>query len=174
MVGSGLILNNGTLGINRSNAQTFAAVISGTGNFEQLGSGTTTLSAANTFAGRVTVRGGTLEITNNAGLGLAATAPTNRWANFTSVNTGGTLRLATAAGGAVTEILNLDGGTLDLTSGTAAFTLAAPIVLSRDSTIHVGNTGAAVNHLITGEIIALNDFGNVFFVAFFVIPVAGT
>ncbi|MDP2324310.1 MAG: autotransporter-associated beta strand repeat-containing protein, partial [Gammaproteobacteria bacterium] len=154
MVGSGVILNNGTLGINRSNAQVFASIISGTGNIEQLGSGTTTFSAANTFQGRVTVRGGILEITNNAGLGLAATGTTNRWANLTSVNTGGTLLLNVAAGGAITEVLNLDGGTLDLRS-TVATTLAAPIVLTSSSTIRISNTGAAVNHLITGEILAL-------------------
>lgn len=155
MVGTGAILNNGTLGINRSNAQSFGTVvISGTGNIEQLGSGTTTLGGVNTFAGSVTIRGGTLEITNNSGLGLAATSPTNRWANLTSVNTGGTLLVNVTAGGTITEVLNLDGGTLDLRS-TAATTLAAPIILSSDSTIHVSNPGAAVSHIISGEIYAL-------------------
>lgn len=157
MVGSGTILNNGTLGINRSNAQTISAVISGTGNIEQLGTGTTTLSGTNTFAGRVTVRGGTLEVTNNAALGLAvesAATPTNRWGNLNSVNTGGTLRVNVAAGGTITELLNLDGGTLDLRSAVAT-TLAGPIVLTSDSTIHVSNSGTAVNHVITGDIIAL-------------------
>ena len=154
MVGSGAIVNNGTLGIDRNDTITIGSAISGTGNFEQLGSGTTTLSVANTFAGRVTVRAGVLQITNNSALGLAATSPTNRWANLTSINSGGTLRMATAAGGTVTEVLNLDGGTLELASSTTAFTLNAPLVLTSSSTIHVGNTGAAVNHLITGEIYA--------------------
>ena len=155
MVGSGAILNNGTLGINRSNAQSFGtAVISGTGNFEQLGSGTTTLGAANTFAGRATVRRGTLEITNNAALGLASSGATNRWANLTSVNTSGTLLLNVSAGGTVTEFINLDGGTLDFRSAVAS-TLAGPVVLSADGTIHVSNAGAAVSHVVTGEIFAL-------------------
>ncbi|MBK8094980.1 MAG: autotransporter-associated beta strand repeat-containing protein [Verrucomicrobiaceae bacterium] len=155
MVGSGAILNNGTIGFNRSNAVSIAsAIISGTGNIEQLGTGTTTLGAANTFQGRATVRAGILEITNNAGLGAAATAATNRWANLTSVNTGGTLLLNVAAGGTMSEVLNLDGGTLDLRS-TVATTLAAPIVLSSDSTIHVSNPGAAVSHVISGDIIGL-------------------
>ncbi|MFN7562107.1 MAG: beta strand repeat-containing protein, partial [Prosthecobacter sp.] len=155
MVGGGAILNNGTLGINRSDALTFGtAIISGTGNIEQLGAGTTTLGGANTFAGRVTVRNGTLEITNNAGLGAAATAVTNRWANLTSVNSTGSLLVNVAAGGTITEVLNLDGGTLDLRS-TVATTLNAPIVLTSDSTIHVSNPGAAVSHIITGEIYAV-------------------
>lgn len=154
MVGGGTIFNNGTLGINRSNAQTISAIISGGGNLEQLGSGTTTLSGVNTYLGRTTVRAGTLEITDNAGLGGTNFGYLDRWANLTSVNTGGALLLNVAAGGTITELLNLDGGTLDLRS-TVATTLNAPIVLSGDSTIHVSNPGAAVNHLITGEIYAL-------------------
>jgi len=155
MVGSGLVLNNGTLGVNRSNAQAFAAVISGTGNFEQLGSGTTTLGAANTFSGRVTVKAGTLEITNNAGLGAASTAATNRWANLTSVNTGGILDINVTAGGAITELINLDGGTLSIRSA-AASTLAGPVILSNSSTITLG-TGAAVTHVLSGQILAITN-----------------
>ncbi|MCB1208974.1 MAG: autotransporter-associated beta strand repeat-containing protein, partial [Verrucomicrobiales bacterium] len=153
MVGSGLVRNDGTIGINRSNGVALSSIISGTGNLEQLGSGTTTLSAANTFAGRVTVSAGTLEVTNNAGLGTSATAPTNRWANLTTVNAGGTLLFNVAAGGTITELLNLNGGTLDLRS-VVATTLAGPVVLTADSTVAVSNSGAAVNHLLTGEIIA--------------------
>ena len=155
MVGSGAILNNGTLGINRSNALSIgAAVISGTGNFEQLGDGTTTLGAANTYQGRTTVRRGVLEVTNNAGLGLAASGVTNRWANLTSVDAGGVLQLNVAAGGIISELLSLDGGTLDLRSA-AATTLDATITLTGDSTIRVSNSGAAVSHIISGEIFAL-------------------
>lgn len=176
MVGAGNILNNGTLGINRSDAAAFiGSIISGTGNFEQLGSGTTTLAGINTFQGRVTIRSGTLEINDIAGLGAGATAAPNRWANLTSVNAGGTLDINVANGGVdaptqllagtITEVLNLDGGTLLLRNilangpfGNTATILAGPIVLSSDSTIKVGNTGAgtppAVNHLISGEIFA--------------------
>ena len=155
MVGSGLILNNGTLGVNRSNAQAFAAIISGTGNFEQLGSGTTTLGAANTFAGRVTVKAGTLEITNNGGLGTASTAATNRWGNLTSVNTGGILDINVTAGGTITELINLDGGTLSIRSA-AASTLAGPVILSNSSTITLG-AGAAVTHVLSGQVLAITN-----------------
>ena len=154
MVGSGTIRNDGTLGINRSNAVSLGGIISGSGNLEQRGSGTTTITAANTFLGRVSVMGGTLEITNNAGLGGTNFGLPNRWANLTSVNSGGTLLVNVAAGGTVTEVVNLDGGTLDLRS-TVATTLNAPLVLSSSSTIRVSNSGAAVNHLVTGEVISL-------------------
>ncbi|QIF04252.1 autotransporter-associated beta strand repeat-containing protein [Roseimicrobium sp. ORNL1] len=151
-LGSGNILNNGTLGVKRTDtALNITSVISGLGNFEQLGSGTTTLSGANTFAGRVTVRAGTLSITNNTALGAASTAPTNMWANLTTVASGATLDINVTAGGAITEFLNLEGGTVSLRSA-AATTLAGPIFLSNSSTINLANTGAAVSHLITGEI----------------------
>lgn len=166
------IVNNGTLGINRSNAVSISSVISGTGNFEQLGSGTTTLSSINTFQGRVTVKSGTLSITTTAGLGAGAATATNRWANLTSVNSGGTLDINVAVGGTdaatqiaagtITEVLNLDGGTLNLRNSLAAgpftnvaTTLAAPIILSSSSTITVSNLGPAVNHIISGEIFAM-------------------
>jgi autotransporter-associated beta strand protein len=154
MVGSGTIRLDGTLGVNRSNAVSLGGIISGAGNLEQRGTGTTTLSAANTYLGRTSVLGGTLEVTNNNGLGGTNFGLPNRWANLTSVNTGGTLRVNVTAGGTITELLNLGGGTLDLRS-TVATTLNAPIVLSGSSTIRVSNPGAAVSHLITGEILAL-------------------
>ncbi|MFO1436672.1 MAG: autotransporter-associated beta strand repeat-containing protein [Verrucomicrobiaceae bacterium] len=152
IVGSGNILNNGTIGINRSNAVGFAAaIISGTGNLEQIGSGTTTLGATNTYTGRTTVRGGTLEVTNNAGLGAGVTG-VNRTANLTSVNTGGTLSF-TGGVTAISELLNLDGGTLNIAT-TAASTYSAPVVLSSSSTITLG-TGAAVTHILSGQVIGL-------------------
>jgi autotransporter-associated beta strand protein len=172
MVGSGTIRLDGTLGVNRSNSVTLGSIISGAGNLEQRGSGTTTLSAANTYLGRTSVLGGVLEITNVAGLGGTNFGLPNRWANLTSVNAGGTLRINVAVAGTdaatqvtagtITEIINLDGGTLALSNShstgpftNVATTLNAPLILSSDSTIHVGNTGASVNHLITGEILAL-------------------
>jgi len=150
MVGSGTILNNGTLGLNRSNAQSFAAVISGTGNFEQMGSGTTTLSAANTFAGRVTVGSGTLEVTNNTGLGLGFTSPTNRWGNLTVVNSAGTLSF-TGGVTAVSELINLNGGAMNIAT-TAASTYSAPLILTADSTISLG--AGAVTHVLSGQILS--------------------
>lgn len=56
----GPVLNNGTLIINRSNAYTFAGVISGTGMFVQAGSGTTTLTGANSYTGGTLISAGRL------------------------------------------------------------------------------------------------------------------
>ncbi|MFZ5664193.1 MAG: autotransporter-associated beta strand repeat-containing protein [Pseudomonadota bacterium] len=56
----GPVLNNGTLIINHSNAYTFAGVISGTGMFVQAGSGTTTLTGANSYTGGTLISAGRL------------------------------------------------------------------------------------------------------------------
>jgi len=47
----GDVSNNGTLTFNRSNAYQFDGIVSGTGDVQQTGEGTTTLTAANTYTG---------------------------------------------------------------------------------------------------------------------------
>ena len=56
----GDVTNNGTLAFNRSDTVTFPGVISGTGALQQIGTGTTILTAANTYFGPTTVNAGTL------------------------------------------------------------------------------------------------------------------
>ena len=60
------ITNNGTLVFNRSDAVTqgtdFASVIAGTGNLEQAGSNTLTISGNNTYTGATVINAGTLEV----------------------------------------------------------------------------------------------------------------
>ncbi|MEJ8852888.1 beta strand repeat-containing protein, partial [Variovorax rhizosphaerae] len=53
-------VNNGTLAFNRNNLYTFDGLISGGGGVSQAGTGTTVLSAANTYGGATTVAAGTL------------------------------------------------------------------------------------------------------------------
>jgi fibronectin-binding autotransporter adhesin len=63
------VTNNGLFIINRSNAYTFNGVISGTGSFVQMGAGTTTLTATNTYSGGTTITAGTLAVSADANLG---------------------------------------------------------------------------------------------------------
>jgi fibronectin-binding autotransporter adhesin len=58
----GNVLNNGVLAVNRSNALALDSVISGSGALNQMGGGTTTLTAANTYTGATMVTAGTLTI----------------------------------------------------------------------------------------------------------------
>ena len=70
----GNVLNNGTFAINRSDAFTFGGVISGAGAFQQNGTGTTVLTAANTYTGGTTINAGTLAVAADNNLGNAAGA----------------------------------------------------------------------------------------------------
>ena len=61
-LGFGNVLNAGTLGFNRNNTVTIANTISGAGAVQQIGSGTTILTGANTYSGTTTIAAGTLQI----------------------------------------------------------------------------------------------------------------
>ena len=63
------VTNGGLFIINRSNAYTFDGVISGSGSFVQMGAGTTTLTATNTYSGGTTISAGTLAVSADANLG---------------------------------------------------------------------------------------------------------
>src|SRR5262245_17506352 len=57
----GNVANNGILAVNRSDVFTFRGLISGTGAFQQNGTGTTIFTANNTYRGATTVSAGTLQ-----------------------------------------------------------------------------------------------------------------
>ena len=60
----GNVTDNATLAFDRSDTVTFAGLISGSGNLTQIGSGTTILTADNTYTGDTTINAGTLQIGN--------------------------------------------------------------------------------------------------------------
>jgi autotransporter-associated beta strand protein len=60
-LGTGSVTDNAALSFDRTNSFTVSDLISGTGSVSQIGSGTTTLSAANTYSGTTTVNAGTLQ-----------------------------------------------------------------------------------------------------------------
>lgn len=70
--GTGDIQNDGTLAVNRSNAITLQYAIKGVGALNQIGSGTTTLSGANTYSGTTSVSGGSLMISSTGSTGTGA------------------------------------------------------------------------------------------------------
>jgi autotransporter-associated beta strand protein/T5SS/PEP-CTERM-associated repeat protein len=80
----GNVTNNGTFAINRSDTFTFGGVISGSGAFQQNGTGTTVFTAANTYTGGTIINAGTLRLGPGGSL-----APTGAL----TVNTGGTFDL---------------------------------------------------------------------------------
>jgi filamentous hemagglutinin family protein len=68
-LGSGAVTNNAVLTFNRSNAMTVGNAISGTGNLNQTGAGTTTLTSNNSYGGTTTISGGTLQIGSGGATG---------------------------------------------------------------------------------------------------------
>jgi autotransporter-associated beta strand protein len=111
------IVNNATLAINRSNSLAIATVISGTGVVNQIGSGTTTLSAANTYSGGTSVTAGSLLITNTKGSGTGTGSVTT--ASGTTLGGAGTIAPngsnSVILGGSVSPGITGAAGTLTFT-----------------------------------------------------------
>jgi outer membrane autotransporter protein len=105
-LGTGNVTDNGALTFDRSNALPVNNVISGTGAVRQIGTGTTTLGAANSYSGGTTVTAGTLQAGVNGAL------PNN---TAYTVN-GGTLDLNDF--NLTTSSLKGSGGAIDLGSAT--------------------------------------------------------
>ncbi|MDQ0033670.1 outer membrane autotransporter protein [Variovorax boronicumulans] len=68
----GSIVNNATLAIDRSDAHTLSNTISGSGSLVKQGTGTTTLTAANSYAGGTALKRGRLNVGHNLSLGTGA------------------------------------------------------------------------------------------------------
>ena len=101
--------------------------MSGAGGLIKQGSGTLTLSGANTYSGTTTISAGTIKVANDAGLGSTL--------GGTTVASGATLDLQNVAVGA--ESITLSGGTLtDVTS-----TLSGDITLTANSSLGATNSG---------------------------------
>jgi len=60
----GNVTDNGALAFNRSDVATFTGLVSGTGSLAQIGTGTTILTANNTYTGGTTISAGTLQLGN--------------------------------------------------------------------------------------------------------------
>jgi fibronectin-binding autotransporter adhesin len=73
----GNVVDNGTLAFDLTGSTVFAGVISGSGVVMQIGSGTTILTAANTYSGGTTINAGTLQIGNGSTTGSISGAVTD-------------------------------------------------------------------------------------------------
>ncbi len=124
-----VILNANTLTMGGNNGTTaYAGNIGGTGNLVKNGTGSTTLSGNNNYAGLTTVNAGTLAVTANNALGSNAAG--------TTVNAGATLDLQNVAY-STAELVTLNGGTLAVSTGNSS--LAGPVNLTAASFVNVDN-----------------------------------
>jgi len=174
---TGNITNNSHLVFNRSDNLIFGGMISGSGDVTKLGAGILTFMNINSYAGATFVGAGTLAIegsvsgagglvTVGSGATLGGSGSLNR---DVSVSAGGTLSSSlkvsgqvtlanqaaistvnsgttTAAGGQQLNVTSATGGTVDATAGTAQ------IGTLDGSTLNVGNWGATVNNLTSGNV----------------------
>ena len=115
-LGSGAVVNNAALVLNRSDAVTIGNAISGSGDVTQAGPGTTTLTASNSFRGTASASAGQLVVSNAYGLGSALLNYSDKVA-FANGITGYTLGGLT--GGNDFSMTNAGGSALALTVGNA-------------------------------------------------------
>ena len=172
----GDVIDNGKLSFDRSDVSTFSGVVSGTGSLSQIGSGTTVLTAANTYEGGTLLAAGTLIAGDNSALGSGALTVAANPAGTTLDNTPAATSLANAI--VLSPSANLTvAGSNPLTlagaiSGDGALTKdgASTLILSADNsytggttintgTLQVGN-GGATGSIGTGPV--LNDGALVF------------
>ncbi|MCX8667007.1 autotransporter-associated beta strand repeat-containing protein, partial [Acetobacteraceae bacterium B3987] len=142
-VGTQEIVDNGTLAVDHSNDVTLAQPISGTGSFVQKGSGTTTLSGDNTYAGPTDVQDGRLNITGSiaGALNNAATTDVDGGKVAGLTTNSGTL---TAENGTLADLDNsgkatLTGGQLASATNSGDLTLGKGNTATGDVTQNAGN-----------------------------------
>lgn len=130
------LVNNAILAFNRTNTITqgtdFANGITGTGRLVKSGSGTLTLTSANTYAGTTTIASGTLSLTGDGTLG----------AGQVTLSSGTTLNVSAATPGTV----SLPGGL----AGTGTVNATA-------KTVSIGGSFAPVLLTITGDVSLASD-----------------
>ncbi|HTV30405.1 MAG TPA: autotransporter outer membrane beta-barrel domain-containing protein [Xanthobacteraceae bacterium] len=114
------VTDNGVFGFAQPGSYTFGGVISGTGAVEQIGSGETTLTAANTYSGGTLLAAGTLIAGDNGALGTGAlTVAANA--------TGPTMLDNTAAATSLPNAVVLNPSANLIVGGSSPLTLAGPI-----------------------------------------------
>jgi len=164
---SSAIVNNSTLGFNRTNTTTqgvdFASVVSGTGGVTQSGSGTTVLNGANTFTGATVISAGTLSVaslnsvvggTASSNLGAPVTVSAGTIGMGATTVTGGLTY--TGSGETTDRVVNLAGttggasithsgtGLLKFTSSFTATGAGLKTLTLQGSTAGIGEIGGAI------------------------------
>ena len=163
----GNIVDNGALIFNRSDASTFAGVISGTGSVAMQGTGTLTLSGVNSYAGATTIASGTLRtgavgalptatsVTVAAGASLDLNNLSQSLASLAGAGTVqlGSATLTTGSSNASTTFSGAIAGTGALTKvGTGTLTLSGTNSYSGGTTIGAGSVIASASGLGTGAV----------------------
>ena len=155
----GNVMDSGTLAFDQSGNVSYGAIVSSTGSLTQLGSGTLTLTSANTYTGATTISAGTLALAGSGSVassngvsdaGIFDISGTSSGATIASLSGTGTvalgaqtLTLSNASGmfaGVIRGVggLTLTGGT-EILTGTNAYSGSTAI---NAGTLQLGNGGS--------------------------------
>lgn len=148
----GNITDNGTLAFNRGDVYTFAGVISGTGVVNQLGAGTTILTADNTYTGGTTIASGTLQLGNGGAAGSIVGDVTD---NGTLAFNRSDIHTFTGAISGTGNVNHVGTGTTVLTAGS---TYSGGTTISA-GTLQIGNggtSGALVGDITNNGLLVFN------------------
>jgi fibronectin-binding autotransporter adhesin len=167
----GDVLNNGILAVNRSDTLTLSGVISGTGAFQQNGTGTTVLTADNVYTGGTTISAGTLQLGNGGGSGSIlgdvtdnGTFAINRSDTYTFVGViSGTGAFAQIGPGTtvLTAANTYSGGTL-INAGVLAVAADANLGAASGGLAFGGGTLQFLSGFATNRAVTLNPGGGTF------------
>ncbi|MDR2982896.1 MAG: autotransporter-associated beta strand repeat-containing protein, partial [Puniceicoccales bacterium] len=138
-LGSGAVVNNSQLHFNRTNTNQVGNVISGSGSLTQKGTGTTQLTARNTYAGNTNITGGTLDLSGTGGI---YTGATKTGTNSIAISGGGVLvgdRWGWNADQSL-GMLNFNAGNISVNNGTIRNVAASDVYMGGDT----GSRGIAV------------------------------
>ncbi len=145
----GNVVNAGTLAFNRNDAGlSVANVISGAGAVNQVGSGTSTLTGANSFTGSININAGILAANrgnNTVNPTTSALGNPQNGSRSINVNNGGTLRfdngdtLGGATSTVLTPIIVASGGAV--TNNGTSFNTLGPITLNGGTLTGTGGSG---------------------------------
>ncbi|NDC75438.1 hypothetical protein EBZ70_09185, partial [bacterium] len=151
VLNTGPIDNFGVLAYNRTNAATVSSVIGGTGPLKQIGTGTLTLSGANTYTGATEITGGAINFANLGNLGAGTqillaggglvwgtgnTADIS--ARTVTIGTGGTTLNTNGNNVTLANSIGNNGAGGVTKSGTGVLTLAGANLYSGDTTVSAG------------------------------------
>ena len=152
---TGNVTNNGVLAFNRSDTTTFAGVISGTGAVQQNGTGTTVLTAANSYSGGTTINAGTLQLGNGGTSGSITGDVTNNGTLAFNRSDAFTFGGLISGSGAVNQI---GSGVTTLTAASTysgATTVASGTLAAGGANIFSASSAFSV---LSGGTLTLNDY----------------
>jgi len=130
----GNVVDNGALAFDRSDTVTFPGLISGAGSVNQIGTGTTILTADNSYTGGTTIAAGTLQLGNGGTTGSI----------IGNVTDNGTLAFDHSNRLTFAGVISGSGAVSQIGSGTTVLTADSP---------YTGGTNVSAGTLVVGDFV---------------------